>query len=530
MISIRSARLGSRAPFAPLSTYLRRHRALTRASIAALSLALAGAISAGGAAQAGLTAVLPVPPSILPINVGVGIATDRAVTITFGYPMDRASVEAGLTIAPSHAVGLRWSDDGSRLQVTPRGLWSTDTSYALVVASSARSAGGALVGAPARFSFTTQTAPRISDFGLHFVAEPAGGSAALRAGSPDAVGPPPDTASSVSAETSIQITFSAPMNRSQVERAFLLSPAVPGRFSWSGSRLSFTPTERLAPDARYAVSVIGVHDLNGNPLARDASFSFTTRAGAQLVQSTPKANATQVSASEIVLWFSQSMDPDTVAAALRVRDESTGTALSGSLAWNSSQTQLRFTPSRAFPEGHRFDVSLTEGAVDADRNPVTASMSFTTRAPVSYVVVPQAAPSPTLIGYALNQVNSARAAYGLPPVVLDPVISAVSLAHAWDQVNNNYLDHNSPNGSTPQDRLRAAGLKFGWSGENLCYNNNSGRTTTGTLDWCQSQFMSEPYPGVANHIGNILGANYKRVGIGIAVSGVKVIIVWDFTD
>ncbi len=530
MISIRSARLGSRAPFESLSKQLRRHQAITRIAIAGFSLALAAAVPAGGAAQAGLTAVLPPPPSILPVSVGVGMGTNQAVTIAFAHPMDRATVEAGLTITPSHPVGLDWSTDGTHLQVIPRGLWSTDASYMLMVAASARSAGGALLGASARFSFTTQTAPRISEFGLHFVAEPAGGSAALSAGSLDPVGPPPDTASGVSAATAIQVTFSAAMNRGEVERAFLLSPAVPGIFRWSGSVLSFTPIERFASNARYAVSVSGVHDLHGNPLAGDASFSFTTRAGAQLVQSTPKEGATRVGASEIVLWFSQSMDPDRVAAALRVRDRSTGAALSGTTAWNTSHTQLRFTPSRAFPGGHRIDVSLAAGAVDADGNPVAASLTFTTKAAASRVVVPHAAPSATLVGYALNQVNAARAAYGLPRLVLDPAVSAVSLAHAWDQVNHNYFGHNSPNGRTPQDRLRAAGLAFGWSGENLCYNNNTGRTTTGTLDWCQSQFMSEPYPGVANHIGNILGVHYTRVGIGIAVSGAKVIIVWDFID
>jgi hypothetical protein len=56
------------------------------------------------------------------------------------------------------------------------------------------------------------------------------------------------------------------------------------------------------------------------------------------------------------------------------------------------------------------------------------------------------------------------------------------------------------------------------------------RSTTQTLNWCQSEFMSEPYPGYANHIGNILSTHYTRVGIGIAIQGSKVIIVWDFTD
>jgi uncharacterized protein YkwD len=76
--------------------------------------------------------------------------------------------------------------------------------------------------------------------------------------------------------------------------------------------------------------------------------------------------------------------------------------------------------------------------------------------------------------------------------------------------------------------LRAAGIVFGWSGENLCMNNGTGRTTTQMLNWCHAEFMGEPYPGYANHIGNILGTHYTRVGVGIATSGSKMIIVWDF--
>ena len=61
----------------------------------------------------------------------------------------------------------------------------------MVVGATARAAAGAQLGAPARFSFTTQTAPRITDFGIHFVAEPAAGAAALHAAEPDVAGPPP---------------------------------------------------------------------------------------------------------------------------------------------------------------------------------------------------------------------------------------------------------------------------------------------------------------------------------------------------
>lgn len=531
MISIRRARLGSRPPFASLSTQLRRHRVITRTLIGALSLAIAAAVSAGGAAQAGLTAILPAPQSILPVSVGAGIATDQAVTLPFTSAMDRGSVEAALRIEPAHPARLIWGTDGRALTVIPEGIWSTDTRYQVVLASSARSASGALLGAPATFSFTTQTAPHITDFGLHFVAEPAAGAAALDAHMPDPAGPPPDTASGVSAETSISIAFSAPMNQGEVERAFLLTPAAPGIFRWTGNVMSFTPTERFVSDARYAVSLLGVHDMNGNAMRGDASFSFTTRPGAQLVQSTPAAGATKVTGKEITLWFSQPLDPDAVGAALRVEDHSSGATLSGTTAWNASHTQLSFTPTRALAAGHRYDVSLADGALDADGNAVTVSLTFTTKAAAAIRrSVPGAAPSSTLVGYALNQVNAARAAYGLGPLALDAAISAVSNAHAWDMVNNNYFSHTSLDGRTREDRLRNAGISFGWSGENICYSYDGSRSPTDVLNWCHSLFMSEPYPGYANHIGNILGAHYTRVGIGIAVSGAKVIIVWDFTN
>ncbi|MEO8251821.1 MAG: Ig-like domain-containing protein [Chloroflexota bacterium] len=528
-----------RAPIASLARQLRRHRALTRILIAGLPLALAVAVSAGGAAQAGLTTVQLPPPSILPVNVGVGIVTNHSVTVDFATAMDRASVEAGLTIAPAIPLRLQWSEDGRRLTLTPRALWSTDARYSLVVASSARTSTGMKLGLPTRFSFTTQTAPRITDFRLHFVGEPANGAAVHKAETAeattaDATGPPSDTASEVSAGTSLEITFSAAVNRGEVERAFLLSPAMPGIVRWNGATMTFRPIGRFTPDARYAVTLAGVHDLVGNPLAGDASFSFTTVPSAQLVQSAPKAGATGVADTQISLGFSQPVDVAAVGQALRVVDHATGAAVSGSITWNAVHTQLRFVPTRAFAGGHRFDVTLAAGARDADGNPVTASLTFSTRPPPA-APRPRAsgsgpAASSTLTGYALNQVNAARAAHGLPPLVLDARISAVSLAHAWDQIRNNYFSHTGSDGSTPQDRLRRAGLSFGWSGENQCYNNNSGRTITGVLNWCHAEFMSEPYPGYANHIGNILGIHYHRVGIGIAVSGAKVVIVWDFVD
>jgi uncharacterized protein YkwD len=539
LISNNTARYSSRAPFASLSYQVRRHRAIARVLIAVLTISLAAAISSGGAAQAGLTTVLPAATSILPVGIGVGIGTGQPVTVNFTHSMDVASVDDALAIAPAHPVHIIWSADGRELYVIPDGLWSPDTRYEVVVGGAARTAAGALLGAPARFSFTTQTAPRISDFTLHYVAETTPPAAAVGALEADPLALPADTTSDVSAATAIEIAFSRPMNKAEVERAFLLSPAVPGAVRWDGNTLIFTPIERLVPGARYAVSLVGVHDRIGNPLGGDGSFSFTTRPGAQLVQSKPKTNATGVTSREIGLWFSQPVDPAAVTAALRVTDHATAARLAGKTSWNATQTQLVFTPDRALAAGHRYDVSLAKGAVDADGNAVTAGLTFTTQPPApvfapartpTRVTVSAPAPSSSLVGYALNQVNAARAAYGLPPLVLSSAISSVANAHAWDMLRNNYFSHTSLDGRTRQDRLRNAGISFSWSGENICYSNNSARTPTAVLNWCHSQFMAEPYPGYSNHIGNILGTHYHRIGIGIAVSGSKVYVVWDFTD
>ena len=112
------------------------------------------------------------------------------------------------------------------------------------------------------------------------------------------------------------------------------------------------------------------------------------------------------------------------------------------------------------------------------------------------------------------------------PLVLDPAISAVASAHAWDMLNYGYFSHTGRDGSRVAQRLSRAGISFSASGENICY--HAGIGVRATLDWCHQTFMAEPYPGYANHIGNILSPRFSRVGIGIASSGGQVKIVWDF--
>lgn len=569
MRSIRTENaVATAAQFESLGNLLSRHRAITRVSLAALSFTILVTISNQSPAQAGPEAAPLVPDTLLPQSIGIAIATDASVTIPFGVPMDPASVTDALQVIPEQDVALAWNPDLSAVTVQPGRLWRADERYLVVVEGDARTSAGVGLHAARRFTFTTQIGPEVADFQVQLAgadlepiqpdeafsaelstrsvdleADPAADAAHAADAAPLGEGaisqPPTRTAEAVSATTAISIGFSAEMDRADVEDHFEISPVVAGGLTWRGTNLVFTPTERLAAGSRYTISVVGAHDALGNPLGGKANFSFTVQAGAQIIKTRPKYNEADVEPATIEMWFSQPVDVEATSAALAVVDADKA-PLAGSLAWNDAHTQMIFTPKEALAPGATYTVTIGKGARDADGNPIAVSWHFQTKAPPPPAVrttmstrsapaVPPPAPASTLAGYALNQVNAARSAYGFAPLVLDASISAVAYAHAYDQAINGYFSHYGLDGSTREQRLARGGVTWNWwTGENQCY--LVGRSQQATLDWCHAQFMAEPYPGDWNHIANILNPNARRMGVGIATVGGKTVITWDFTD
>ena len=130
------------------------------------------------------------------------------------------------------------------------------------------------------------------------------------------------------------------------------------------------------------------------------------------------------------MWFSQPMADAATNNAFSITDATTATVVSGELTWNANRTQLRLVPDAPFADGHTYVVKLGKGTTDADGHAFTQTWSFTMAgvvpqaAPVqrsqltqrtATPVVPRAAPSGSMQGYALNQINAARAAYGFAP-------------------------------------------------------------------------------------------------------------------
>ena len=99
--------------------------------------------------------------SILPANVGVGVRSGEAVTLTFPAPMDQAAVSDALGLAPSTDVDLVWSADSRSVALFPSPRWAVDERYVVHVPAGTATADGSVLAADWRASFTTQTGPHV---------------------------------------------------------------------------------------------------------------------------------------------------------------------------------------------------------------------------------------------------------------------------------------------------------------------------------------------------------------------------------
>ncbi|OKH55282.1 hypothetical protein NIES2101_04780 [Calothrix sp. HK-06] len=123
---------------------------------------------------------------------------------------------------------------------------------------------------------------------------------------------------------------------------------------------------------------------------------------------------------------------------------------------------------------------------------------------------------PEVRQFALELVNRDRNINTLGSVVINPVLNDAAQRHAEDMARRNYFDHKSPEGKTPRDRfINAGGSQYNGVGENIAFQgaNNSLGLTYGVAEELQRGWMYSN-----GHRENLLTAEYKKFGYGIAVS------------
>jgi uncharacterized protein YkwD len=154
----------------------------------------------------------------------------------------------------------------------------------------------------------------------------------------------------------------------------------------------------------------------------------------------------------------------------------------------SPTASLSPTRSRTHKPGHR-----PVAEVVTPKKPSTAVNAGSGGAPAKNVAAEN---------LAVRLTNQQRAAHGCSALRVDSHLREAARAHSEDMHDRHYFEHNSPDGKTPWDRIKAAGYSRPGA-ENIAMGYATAQAVV--AGWMKS-------PG---HRANILNCSLKAVGIGV---------------
>ncbi|MEQ4714986.1 CAP domain-containing protein [Nonomuraea sp. B19D2] len=110
---------------------------------------------------------------------------------------------------------------------------------------------------------------------------------------------------------------------------------------------------------------------------------------------------------------------------------------------------------------------------------------------------------PGLAAKVVSLTNSARSRHGCGPLRVDAALTRSARTHSLEMASTRQLGHNSPDGSSPWDRMERAGYHWG-AAENI----GAGYSTAeeAVRGWLDSR----------DHRKNILDCDLKAIGVGVA--------------
>ncbi|MFS4093020.1 CAP domain-containing protein [Streptomyces sp. AF1A] len=104
-------------------------------------------------------------------------------------------------------------------------------------------------------------------------------------------------------------------------------------------------------------------------------------------------------------------------------------------------------------------------------------------------------------------VNSERAKAGCSALTLNSALTKAAQAHSADMAAHQNMSHTGSDGSSPGDRITAAGYAWSSYGENVAYG-------YATPEDVMAGWMASP-----GHRANILNCSFKEIGVGYAPQG-----------
>lgn len=103
--------------------------------------------------------------------------------------------------------------------------------------------------------------------------------------------------------------------------------------------------------------------------------------------------------------------------------------------------------------------------------------------------------------------NNERSKNGLSPLQWDDSLAELAKVHCEDMISRGFFSHNNPDGETPFDRMKKAGISYWAAGENIAAGQYSPEAVVES--WMNSE----------GHRDNIMNPDFKSLGVSVVKGG-----------
>jgi hypothetical protein len=315
----------------------------------------------------------PTVTAVVPAADATGVALNTTVSATFSEPMDPTTINTTtFTLRPTaggaNITGtVAYNAATNTATFTPSATLANGTSYTATVTTGARDTAGNPLGAARTWAFTTidTVAPTVSSV------VPAAG------------------ATAIPVNTTVQVTFSEPMDVTTITNVNILlrnvgtNALVPATVTYNGTTrvATLTPTGPLSNSTQYRVEVTtGVKDASGNALAAQFNSLFTTAAAPDttaptIVSRAPTNGATsQAINTNVTVTFSEPMDAATITATTITLTTTTGAvSVPATVTYNAATNTATLDPTADLANNTSYTITVTSGVKDVAGNIVVGT-------------------------------------------------------------------------------------------------------------------------------------------------------------
>ncbi|MBG6062632.1 hypothetical protein IWX83_002432 [Flavobacterium sp. CG_9.1] len=316
--------------------------------------------------------VCPIVESTSPISNAVGVSVDKVITVTFNTEMDPATItQSSITLTGTNSVAGTVTYSGKTASFTPSSPLLENTTYTGRVKTLVKDVMGNALQTDYVWAFTTGLILR-----------------------PIVISTDPiNNATDVALNKIITATFSMPMNPSTLNGTSYTvkqgANPVAGTIAYTGSMVSFTPTNPLQANTTYTVTITtDAKNTLGTALGANYVWTFKTGVNPIVTATDPVNNATGVNLLKTVTAdFNIPMDPSSINATTFTLRQGT-TSIAGIVSY--SGLTASFDPTASLQPGLVYTATITTNAKSTIGIPLANNYvwNFTTTVNPPVVVQP----------------------------------------------------------------------------------------------------------------------------------------------